>query len=302
VYFIAPSGCLILGRDQGKQNTMQELFSFFNQGWVGSLIGFVGIIVGAVGIFSYKISKSTAKLCFQKLSLRLLGRDEDNLPKEVTVLFKGEEVDRLTKTTLILWNNGTGVLEGNDVIPSDPIQIAFDNDDNILSYKILKRTKDVNNFRLIKNEDHPHQLMVNFDYLDPNDGVVLEMLHNSKKSYPKITGTIKGLPKGLVDLGTVRSSKQYKTRSPFAALLNHRKLIYGIAIFLGLSMAIFGLLPQELRENIFNNLRKPDDTMLTMEPIFLVVLGLLYASMPAFFLWSRRKKYPKQLEFDEVEH
>lgn len=280
---------------------MQELISFFNQGWVGSLLGFVGIIVGALGIFSYKISKSIAKPCFQILSLRLLGRNEDNLPKEVTVLFKGKEVDRLTKTTLILWNNGTEVLDGKDVIPSDPIQIAFDTDDNILSYKILKRTKEVNNFRLIKSEEHPHQIMVNFDYLDPNDGVVLEMLHNSKKRYPKITGTIKGLPKGLLDLGTVYPSKQYKSKSPLVTLLNHRKKIYGSAIFVGLSMVIFGFLPQELRENIFNSLRKSDDTMLT-EPIFFVVFGLLYASMPVFFLWSRRKKYPKQLEFDEIEH
>ncbi len=37
---------------------MEEIFEFFNQGWIGSLIGVIGIILGVIGIFSYRISKS----------------------------------------------------------------------------------------------------------------------------------------------------------------------------------------------------------------------------------------------------
>lgn len=281
---------------------MQELSNFFNQGWVGSLIGFVGIILGALGIFSYKISKSIAKPSYQKASLRLLGKDENNLPSEVTILFNGMEVNRLTKTTIILWNNGTEVLDGKDVIPADPIQISLSNGDSILSYKLLKQTKEVNNFRLVKNEKLPHQLLANFDYFDPNDGVVLEILHDSKERYPAITGTIKGLPCGFVDLGRIYTNNNYKSKGIIGVTLRYSKIIYGFAIFIGLSMAVFGLIPQEIRELIAVNLNMMDGCKpIASRSIAFVVFGFLYALMPALLLWYRRKRYPKILEIDENE-
>lgn len=278
---------------------MQDAFIFFNQGWVGSLIGIVGTILGIIGIFSYKISRSSAEPMYQKCCLRLLGREEDNLPKEVTVLFKGKEVDRLSKTTLILWNHGTEILDGKDVVSSDPITITFDGDDNILSYKILKKTKKTNKIDFVKNEQHI--LHMSFEYLDPGDGIILEILHDSEKRYPEITGAIKGLPKGFIDSGKVYSNKQYKAHSIIGQLFRFRKLMYITAILIGAAITVIGLLPQEIRELIDSNLIKGEsEKPLSEQPIFFVIAGLLYMLLPSIMLWSTRKKYPKELEIDEI--
>jgi len=279
--------------------SFHDVFNFFNQGWVGSLIGLVGIILGGVGIFSYKISRSTAKPSYQKSSFRLIGRKENNLPKDVTVIFKRKEVDRLTKTTLILWNNGTEVLNGEDVISTDSLQISFTDGDNILSYKVLKQTKDVNNFELLKNEAFPHRLLINFSYLDPNDGIVLEILHDSKERYPEVTGTIRGLPKGFEDLGRVYPNRPVKVKHPLNILLSRPKLVFGGAIIVGLGMVIFGLLPQEIRDVLVTD--SHENKYRIDQSLFFVILGIVYAAMPASILWIRRKKYPKQLEIEEVE-
>ena len=180
---------------------MAEIFTFFNQGWVGSLIGLIGIILGIIGIFSYKISKSIAKPSYQKSSLRLIGREEDNLPKDVKVTYKGNEVDRLTKTTLTIWNNGSETLDGNDVVDSDPLLISFEPNNRILSYKVIKRTKKANAFELVNFDNSPNKLGLKFEYLDPKDGVVIELLHDSEKRYPVFSGTVKGIPNGFVDQG-----------------------------------------------------------------------------------------------------
>ncbi|MXZ10258.1 MAG: hypothetical protein F4Y79_12540 [Gemmatimonadetes bacterium] len=274
----------------------EEIFNFFNQGWVGSLIGIVGLIIGW---FLYKKNRRIAKPSFQKSSLRLLGGNEDNLPREVTILFKGEEVDRLTKTTLILWNNGTEVLDGEKIVGKDPIKISFNEGDSILSYKILQKTKEVNDFSVSRDEDNSHQLLIEFSYLDPSDGISLELLHDSKKRYPKVQGSIMGLPKGFEDLGIVYTDNITPfNRTPLAIVLRNRKMVYWIAIGLGLGMVVIGLLPQEFRG--FFSIDSSEE-MRPRASLVMICLGLLYTAMPVLLLWVRRKKYPRSLEITEIE-
>jgi hypothetical protein len=277
---------------------IENIFNFFNQGWVGSLIGLVGIILGAIGIFSYKISRSTAKPSYQKYSLRLLGRDEDNLPNDVVVTFKGKEVERLTKTTIVLWNNGTEVLKGESVVGSSPIAASFPDDTNILSYKILKTTKEANNFNVSRSNDSSNTLQIEFSYLDPKDGAVIELLHDSKERYPVINGTIMGHPNGFEDLGKVATNRAVKAKYPLNIILGKPKLVLGAAIILGLGMTVIGLLPEELVKILIKE--KEDKTLLDSQSFF-IVMGLLYALLPASLLWMRRKRYPKNLDVEEVE-
>jgi hypothetical protein len=281
---------------------MQDILSFFNQGWVGSLIGLIGIILGAIGIFSYKVSKSIARPAYQKSSLQLIGREEDNLPDEVDVTYKGKRVDRLTKTKLILWNDGTETLDGDSVVKADPITIIFSDNTRILSHKILKRTKAVNNFEVIKDDEKQNCLILQFDYLDPKDGIVLEILHDSEKRYPEITGTIKGLKKCFSDLGQIYEMKDFKSKGIIGIIVDNYRLIFWLGVAIGLSFATFGLLPEEVRQYFEKYLDSSQNVKsLSDYSAAYVIGGLLYAAMPASFLWSRRKKYPRSLEPLEAE-
>lgn len=285
----------------------QNLFNFFNQGWVGSLIGILGFLLGAAGIFSYKISRSTAKPSYQKSSLRLLGRNENNLPRDVTVLFKGQEVDRLTKTTLIFWNNGTEVLSGENVVESDPICISLRDGETILSHKILKKTKDVNEIKITKDDENSKQIWVTFSYLDPGDGVTLELLHNSEDRYPEISGTIKGLPNGFEDLGQVYFDtipiRLISSSKLLRIIFRRPKLTVILMMFVGIAMIVLGLLPQEARELLgVRSLTENSEDKLNVDTSWLfIIVGLVYIATSAPILWFWRKKYPKSLEIEEVE-
>ena len=201
----------------------------------------------------------------------------------MAVTFKGSVVERLTKTILIFWNNGTEVIDGKDIVASDPIEIAFYSGDNILSYRILKRTKDANKVIVDKSWLSDNALLLSLDYLDPNDGVVLEIIHDSEEKYPKITGTIKGLPKGFVDQGEVYENEATKIRK--------RRRMYSLTIAMGLAMLIIGFVPSDI---FFTTKRPPSSALF-------IILGILYAGVPAFLLWFHRGKYPKQLEIVEIE-
>lgn len=282
---------------------MQECFNFFNQGWVGSLIGIIGIILGVIGIFSYKVSKSTARPSYQKSSLRLLGKNESNLPSDVTVLFKGKEVERLCKTTLILWNNGTEVLNKEDVVDSDPLKISFNSGDNILSIKILKTTKDVNNIKVLRDELNSHLLHFKFNYLDPGDGIAIELLHDSKMRYPTISGTIKGLPNGFEDLGRFFNTHLFSNKSnskfPFNVIARSPKLILWSMFIAGMVISLFGFFPQKIFTIEF--IEKFNFNMKKFEQYIMLIVGVLYMIMPLSLLWLRRRRYPKQLDVVDSE-
>ncbi|MCR9366762.1 hypothetical protein [Vibrio antiquarius] len=276
-----------------------SIFNFFNQGWVGSLIGLLGIVLGIVGIFSYKISKSAAKPAYQKTSLRLLGREEDNLPEDVTVTYKGLEVQRLTKTTLVVWNNGTEVLDGDAILQRDPLRLEFEDGTNILSYKILKSNRTTNEFTLNKCDQNENRLKVNFLYLDPNDGVTIEILHDSKARYPKFKGTIKGHPKCFEDLGGVVlfGQKTTKVTGPLGLIYSNIKLFMIIPILMGIGAVLFGIQPE-----FFMGLlgEERGDSLVGMK-WEMIVVGFLYIILPTALLLTTRAKYPKSLKPIDIE-
>ncbi|MBB1400081.1 hypothetical protein [Pseudoalteromonas sp. SG44-8] len=155
---------------------------------------------------------------------------------------------------------------------------------------------------MVNYEDATNKLRLEFEYLDPNDGVVIELLHDSEKRYPEFSGTIKGFPSGFVDQGRVMQRKRNNLKGPLKILLDRPKLVFVTAILIGLAMTLFGLLPQEARDFIVGFLSEDSaQKSIEQQPIFFVILGVLYAAMPAFVLWTRRKKYPKQLDVSEIE-
>ena len=257
---------------------LEMLSNIFSHPLVGNIVGVIGIVSA---LLFYMRSKRTAKPSFQRFSLRLLGGTDSELPPEVTVLFENKKIDRLTRTTLIFWNNGTEVLYGDKIVESDKMKISFDKGNTILDHKILKTTKKANAFSAQHMENgNSHQLLVDFSYLDPRDGAVVELLHNSKKRYPKVHGSIMGLPKGFEDLGIVYAEDAQLVGAPSFArfVFGNRRRVLWIVFIVSLAFAGFGAIPTVRWE--------------------VVAAGVAYAAMTAVLLWLRRKRYPKALRID----
>jgi hypothetical protein len=219
------------------------------------------------------------------------------LPAEVAVYFNDQRVERLTKTTLIFWNSGTSVLNGEDGVATDPIRICFNDGDRILSYKIIKATKNTNNCRLLRAADAlliPHQIEIAFDYLDAGDGVTIELLHDSEKRYPVMRGTIRGVPKGIIDRG---NPVDYMPRSFLGIPVPLPKPLFKpLAWFmLAVSIGCIGVVGRAWLYPLENgaSLGSSRTTQIGM-----FAFGLLYAFTSGVLLWASRKRYPKILAVD----
>ena len=235
---------------------------FLSQGWVGSLIGIISIVIAYI---LYRASRIGPRPVFQYRSINLIEKEKQALPSDVEIFFRGKKVSRLTKTYIIFWNSGKSTLYGKDIVDDDPLRFSFGKDAEILRARIPKITKKMNKFEARINPKSPNEVIINFDYLDPNDGAVIEILHTSIQRTPECKGTIRGVPKGILNWG----------RLPYDVLPYRRYLPLTITFLM-----VFIILAWFLNEWV------------------LVIFGLFYFSAP---LWIYRKRYPKSLSIEDVE-
>jgi hypothetical protein len=109
---------------------------------------------------------------------------------DLTIKYKNNIVKDLTITNISIWNSGKITIDKKDIPLKAPLGISITG--NILDYQLLYSSNKANN--IILNKTDSGKLLINFDYLDVNDGFVIQLIHDQKSiSSSNIIGNIKGI-------------------------------------------------------------------------------------------------------------
>lgn len=265
---------------------MEFILHSLAQNWLGASIGLIGVILG---VHFYRASRIGARLAYQASGLRLIGGKKPQLPSQVTVLFSDQPVDMLTRTLVVLWNSGAKTIRGEDVVDDDRLRIAFDEGARILKASVTDMTRQANKFRIDKSTTSPHEALCSFDYLDSGDGVVVELLHTSAHRYPKVEGTVRGIPRGVTDYGSL-----FRALPPLPILPGFRFAVMNPRVFLRV-MLIFGLALTIL------GLATLPSTADRAASWALFATGAMYALLGGFMLWLRRRRFPRALSVESIQ-
>ena len=151
-------------------------------------------------------------------------------PSEITVQYRENPIPRLTSSTVWMWNSGKKTVRGADIVAHDPLQLHFGGE--ILDVRIKKVSRGVLRIAADTPEEIGGIVRCGFEFLDPGDGGVLEVLHTGPAKEPKYTGTIVGLPKGLLDCGSAwgSSAASRRERGIFAFVALPMLLIWGLIV------------------------------------------------------------------------
>lgn len=268
---------------------MEFLKALFSQGWLGSLFGIIGIVIA---LLLYRASRIGPRPAYQLRALRLIGKEKQALPEEVEIIFRGRSVPRLTMTHLILWNSGKATLDGKNIVVDDPLRLEFSERAEVLRVRVLRVTRESNKFTANINSGSPNEVTCSFDYLDAGDGAVIELLHTAEELYPKVEGTIRGVPKGLLNLGYVLSSGS----QAFPFLSKH----FRVMLFTMLLVVVcFGLSSLGKMFPEFFVLHKP--LYITISR-WVSAITLILASLSSFMLLRIiRRRSPKSLVIEDIE-
>ncbi len=275
---------------------MEFFKALLNPGWVSSLIGLGGLIAA---IILYRASRIGARPTYQSRGIKLIGKEAE-LPQDVDILFQGTPVPRLTMTHVVFWNSGKVLCRGNDVVTEDPIRCEFGADAVVLRVRVLKSTRPAIKFQARTTQSALNQVQFLFDYLDPGDGAMVEILHTGEKRHPTLSGTIRGVPRGMLNMGQLRASSvldapfAFARRGAFA-----RSAAYGV-MTAGLGIVAFGLLaPDGLLRKMFEGPHKPVN--ISLMRLYILIGGTIYLLPSALSFLRSRRRFPKALLVDEIE-
>lgn len=160
---------------------MSMLWEFFTSKTGAFIIG-VGAIV--IGMYQFYISKPILEYEAEHTNI-ISAADVSDL--KVTV--KEKEYKDMYLTTLTLLNTGSQALDGEDVskIGHDPIRIIVPKDAHLVAYNINnKQTSQAVSAKLVAYEG---DIVIDFDYLNPDNQIAINLLHEKESDKFEIVGS-----------------------------------------------------------------------------------------------------------------
>ncbi len=270
---------------------LDMVLQWISQPWVGAFVGILGIIIGLfIAILFYFKSKKRAIPKAKFYRNTVISQRKDEIIDDVEILYKGNRINALYRTSIIFWNDGNDVLKSTDIVEDDPLVFSFEEDSILLRYEVIKNTRPVNKAKLSSFGDSQSAVKLEFEFFDQNDGVHIELLHTSE-SDPEIKGTIMGLKEGVKISN--RNSKKTVTLPKILIdkIISLEKRIPVMYFSFFTFISIGGT--WKLLEG-FDNTNFFEIGTMRIESSF-VVMSYVCTLLLGFGLWVNRRRYPKAL-------
>ena len=155
-----------------------------------AFLGACTIFSVVFGIWQWYKSKRKKELSCYKNSYTIVKGGKSLLP-DLELKYKNEPIQELVITKYAIWNSGNEVLQREDIVEIKPLQVSCNGENTrILDVKILQESDETNQF-VVVDMDKQHA-RINFDYVAPKDGIVIQMMHTGESQDVMVECKIKG--------------------------------------------------------------------------------------------------------------
>lgn len=158
---------------------MKEVVDLLNStGKLNLTFLILAILSIVIAIYFYIKSKKEKKPVYSLQTTKLIENKVSSIDK-LNISFADKPVENLSITKLAFWNAGRETIRKNDFVQADRLRIIPVDNITIFDYKI-DFENDLNNIKIKQKKDS--SLIITFDYLDINQGVVISVFHNGNTS------------------------------------------------------------------------------------------------------------------------
>lgn len=244
------------------------------------LIAIGGIILA---VFFYYRGTKNREPVFAIRTYNLLT-DSSSKMTGLTINYKTEIVNNLSITKIAFWNQGRETIKKGDIPNGDPLRINARDGIKILDAEVIASNNSANKFDVSAIENQS-SIRISFDYLDKNQGGVIQIIHTGSFSNDLILeGTIMGAGKitSFNNPEAILVNKLALLKIPKPSL--RIKRFFGIIFTIGLSFLSLILILSAIITFNFSGL----------------TLGVMYGLMTIWFYFSSvRRVVPKELSIFE---
>lgn len=254
--------------------------------WLGSnpwlaISSFFIAIVGIILAIGFYLKSRRLKIpCY---SIRSINVVQDLISKfeSLEIRYAGDAIENLTVTKLAFWNWGKETINSSDIASADPLLVRATEGYKILEAKVIYANNPANQFSIIDHEDKT-AVSLNFDYLDKNEGAVIQIIHTgTTNDHIQVTGTIKGAGKMHHRAGSSFRLVRMTNRAISRFSTKFYRVWFGFAFLLSPFMALVFFLLRPLKSSAGRDVSKG-----------VLLLSVFIAALPywalAFVLLRRR--------------
>lgn len=265
-----------------------------NFGWVGSLIGIVSLLFAA---YVYIKSVKKAEPCYQWRTNTIIGDIHDDISSRIQITFNSRGIKSLKRTLVVFYNTGKEYIDRDLILSENPLSISF-TDGDILSHQI----KSTNNNSIVASTLlKDKKILIDFNCLNRDNALCVEILHTSSNMEPRIDGTIKGVDEGVLNKGKIQS-EPFSTKRKFT-----KYVIPTLGVLLltsGVISFYFGDFDNLNKITTFGMISEWNDKLEMkmkehhIQSWSLIIIGVFYIMIPwspRFFL---RNKTPKNIDLN----
>jgi hypothetical protein len=156
-------------------------------GWaIGTALGVLGI---ALSIVFYIRGRRVKRPTYAIRSANLV-RDLTGSYEGVTLLYRGNRIPTLTATKVAFWNAGRDTIDKSDIPVSDPLAIVLSEEGELLDARVVYRSNSSNELDVHIKDGRRARLSL--EYLDYQQGGVIQILHTGSERSLSLQGAVKG--------------------------------------------------------------------------------------------------------------
>lgn len=252
---------------------MNQFLDFFSTPWIGTAIGAIGVVLA---IYFYVKTRVVSRLSYELSETNIVGTLDAAFSNSLELTYEGRKVPRVTRTTIRMWNSGNATIRHADVAEGDPLSAVLSENSEVLQTAVVRQTRPVNQILIKSTSDQ--KVVVGFDFLDPGDGFLIDIIHTDMLNVVGLTGTVIGLRGGFL-----RVEDDLLYWSDIARFMS--AVFAPMALF---TFIILWLLPGHSAERPL--IRSSGDVIILLGGIALNVAVMSYTlkRLPQRFSWRRR--------------
>jgi hypothetical protein len=149
-----------------------------------------------IGFFFFIKQRKEAIACYAIRSLEVIDvpNSSSHIGEKITVNYEDKPIPRVSVANVTFWNGGALILSGETLLPNYPLRICIRPGGDLLDATIVTNPNPECDYRISFDPDNfPNSVLLDFDFLEPDSGIVVRVLHTGQREAIDIEGKLKGV-------------------------------------------------------------------------------------------------------------